>query len=577
MGLFPAGSILAQIHPMFRWSLLLLLISAALWAQSPSRVELHLRLPEKHGPIGYTYRLYDLPEGEYVLRHSRSVRRTELWIYQKNILKESSLEKEEQSTLLRVQGPAQDRLLVFQQESTAHEQGWIIGPDMPWPFVAPAFWNCPLLLSIEGNLDQWDILWPAEAKLIVEDGAQESVFFGPTKPAPLHSQLLQILPKAQVIALAQREKPILNASDVRYIQALVEPFSGIQPTIGLPRLSVPEEERIELAFVRFTGKRFCTQWTTDSLFLLGKKRDERLRQIQEAFRTSKQNTVEFETALAQWRFQGFGDWGIAAQQEREQVQDRALQFFFNKRSYYADLSGNYDPLADTSSLSIRAKRWYLSTLDEGTQKDICCQLFDPENSKGPDPAGLWNDLIQKGIRPMIRLNYRLIAAENTLQIHVEQLQQHTVDIPVDLRISGSETDTVVGLRISGRSDTIEVPFHGSVHYLKIDPENRQPVYWLEEKNDLQYLMELRDRPAKGRRLELMEALFGAQNSNLMRTAVGIGLYDDWKEIRILTLLYLNGKDPDFVALFESEIDQLARTDADEEVRSHAQDVQMNQP
>ena len=162
---------------------------------------------EKDGPIGYTYRLYDLPEGEYVLRHSRSVRRTELWIYQKNILKESSLEKEEQSTLLRVQGPAQDRLLVFQQESTAHEQGWIIGPDKPWPFVAPAFWNCPLLLSIEGNLDQWDILWPAEAKLIVEDGAQESVFFGPTKPAPLHSQLLQILPKAQVIALARGKSP----------------------------------------------------------------------------------------------------------------------------------------------------------------------------------------------------------------------------------------------------------------------------------------------------------------------------------------------------------------------------------
>jgi hypothetical protein len=90
-------------------------------------------------------------------------------------------------------------------------------------------------------------------------------------------------------------------------------------------------------------------------------------------------------------------------------------------------------------------------------------------------------------------------------------------------------------------------------------------------------MELRDRPTKGRRLELMEALFGAQNSNLLRTAVGIGLYDDWKEIRILTLLYLNGKDADFVALFESEIDQLARTDADQEVRSYAQDVQMNQP
>ena len=178
---------------------------------------------------------------------------------------------------------------------------------------------------------------------------------------------------------------------------------------------------------------------------------------------------------------------------------------------------------------------------------------------------------------MIRLNYRLIAAQNTLQIQMEQLQEQTVDVLVELRISGSQMDTVVGLRIRGRSDTIEVPFHGSVHYLKIDPENRQPVLWLEEKNDLQYLMELRDHPTKGRRLELMEALFGAQNSNLLRTAVGIGLYDDWKEIRILTLLHLNEKDTDFVALFESEIDQLARTDTDEEVRSYAQDVQMNQP
>ena len=504
------------------------------------------------------------------------MRRTELRIYQKNILKESSLGKEDQSTLLRVRSPVQDRLLVFQQGSTAPDQGWTIGSDMPWPFVAPASWNCPLLLSIEGNLDQWDILWPAEAQLIVEDGAQESVFFGPTTAAPLHSQLLQILPKAQVIALAQREKPILNASDIESLEGRV-PSPGIQPICGLPSVPLPEEERIEIAFVRSIGKSFCALWETDSLFLLGKRRDEKLRRIQETFRASRQNAAEFEAALAQWRFQEYGDWGIAAQQEREQEQERELQFLFNKRSYYADLSGNYDPLADTSSLSIRAKRWYLSTLDEGKQKEICCQLFDPENSKGPHPSGLWNDLIQKGIRPMIRLNYRLIAAENTLQIRMEQLQEQTVDIPVDLRISGSEMDTVVGLRIRGRSDTIEVPFHGSVHYLKIDPENRQPVLWLEEKNDLQYLMELRDRPTKGRRLELMEALFGAQNSNLLRTAVGIGLYDDWKEIRILTLLYLNGKNADFVALFESEIDQLARTDTDEEVRSYAQDVQMNQP
>lgn len=561
---------------MFRWSLLLLLMSATLWAQSPSRVELHLRLPEKDGPVGYTYRLYDLPEGDHLLKHSGSVRRTELRMYQKNILKESSLGKEDQSTLLRVRSPVQDRLLVFQQGSTAPDQGWTIGSDMPWPFVAPASWNCPLLLSIEGKLDEWDILWPAEAQLIVEDGAQESVFFGPTTAAPLHSQLLQILPKAQVIALAQREKPILNASDIESLEGRV-PSPGIQPICGLPSVPLPEEERIEIAFVRSIGKSFCALWETDSLFLLGKRRDEKLRRIQETFRASRQNAAEFEAALAQWRFQKYGDWGIAAQQEREQEQERELQFLFNKRSYYADLSGNYDPLADTSSLSIRAKRWYLSTLDEGKQKEICCQLFDPENSIRPLPTGLWNDLIQKGIRPMIRLNYRLIAAQNTLQIRMEQLQEQTVDVPVDLRISGSEMDTVVGLRIRGRSDTIEVPFHGSVHYLKIDPENRQPVLWLEEKNDLQYLMELRDRPTKGRRLELMEALFGAQNSNLLRTAVGIGLYDDWKEIRILTLLYLNGKDADFVALFESEIDQLARTDADEEVRSYAQDVQMNQP
>ena len=561
---------------MFRWSLLLLLMSATLWAQSPSRVELHLRLPEKDGPIGYTYRLYDLPEGDHLLKHSGSVSRTELRIYQKNILKDSSLGKEDQSTLLRVRLPAQDRLLVFQQGSTAPDQGWTIGSDMPWPFVAPASWNCPLLLSIEGKLDQWDILWPAEAQLIVEDGAQESVFFGPTTAAPLHSQLLQILPKAQVIALAQREKPILNASDIESLEGRV-PSPGIQPICGLPSVPLPEEERIEIAFVRSIGKSFCALWETDSLFLLGKRRDEKLRRIQETFRASRQNAAEFEAALAQWRFQEYGDWGIAVLQEREQEQERELQFLFNKRSYYADLSGNYDPLADTSSLSIRSKRWYLSTLDEGKQKEICCQLFDPENSIRPLPTGLWNDLIQKGIRPMIRLNYRLIAAENTLQIRMEQLQEQTVDIPVDLRISGSEMDTVVGLRIRGRSDTIEVPFHGSVHYLKIDPENRQPVLWLEEKNDLQYLMELRDRPTKGRRLELMEALFGAQNSNLLRTAVGIGLYDDWKEVRILTLLYLNGKNADFVALFESEIDQLARTDADEEVRSYAQDVQMNQP
>jgi hypothetical protein len=576
MGLFPAGSILAEIRSMFRWSLLLLLMSATLWAQSPSRVELHLRLPEKGGPIGYTYRLYDLPEGDHLLLHSGSVRRTKLRIYQKNILKESSLEKEEHSTLLRVRSPAQDRQIVFQQGSTAPDQGWTIGTDMPWPFVAPASWNCPLLLSIEGKLDQWDILWPAEAQLIVEDGSQKSVFFGPTQAAPLHSQLLQIFPKAQVIALAQREKPILNAIDIESPEGRV-PSSDIQPICGLPSVPIPEEERIEPAFVQSIGKRFCIQWETDSLLLLGKKRDERLRQIQESFGTSGQSVAEFEAALAQWRFQGYGEWGIAALQEREQEQERELQFLFNKRSYYADLSGNYDPLADTSSLGIRAKRWYLSTLDEDTQKEICCQLFDPTSSKEPHPSGLWNDLIQKGIRPMIRLNYRLIAAQKTLQIRMEQLQEQTVDVPVDLRISGSQMDTVVGLRIRGRSDTIEVPFHGSVHYLKIDPDNRQPVFWLEEKNDLQFLMELRDRPTKGRRLELMEALFDAQNSNLLRTAVGIGLYDDWKEIRILTLLYLNGKDPDFVALFESEIDQLARTDADQEVRSYAQDVQMNQP
>ena len=576
MGLFPAGSILAEIRSMFRWSLLLLLMNATLWAQSPSRVELHLRLPENNGPIDYIYRLYDLPEGDHLLMHSTSVKRTELRIYQKNILKDNSLDKEEQSTLLRVRPPAQDRLLVFQQGSTAPDRGWTMGSDMPWPFVAPASWNCPLLLSIEGKLDQWDILWPAEAQLIVEDGSQKSVFFGPTKAAPLHSQLLQMLPKAPVIALAQKEKPVLNAPGIESLKGRV-PSPGIQPASGLPSVPIPEEERIELAFVRSIGKRFCTQWTTDSLFLLGKKRDEKLQQLKEAFRASRPSATEFEATLAQWRFQGYGEWGIAAQQERAQAQDNEFQFLFNKRSYYADLSGNYDPLADTSSLSIRAKRWYLSTLDEGKQKEICCQLFDPENSIKPVPAGLWNDLIEKGTRPMIRLNYRLIAARNTLQIQMEQLQEQTVDIPVDLRLLGSETDTTVQLRIRGSSDTIELPFYGSLHYLKIDPENRQPVLWLEEKNDLQYLMELRDRPTKGRRLELMEALFGAQNSNLLRTAVGIGLYDDWMEIRILTLLYLNEKDADFVALFESEIDQLARRDADEEVRSYAQDVQMNQP
>jgi len=122
------------------------------------------------------------------------------------------------------------------------------------------------------------------------------------------------------------------------------------------------------------------------------------------------------------------------------------------------------------------------------------------------------------------------------------------------------------------SDTLLIDWKPSISYLKADPTYEQPVWWQEELSDLQRLMWFREAQLKADRLEAMDQLLQSSNANLKRTAVGIGLMDDWAEIRIMAVLGCAELPAADWNRLKGDLEKMQVEDPDARVRSYAADA-----
>lgn len=558
---------------MFRYLYAALFLCLKAVGQSPESVEVHIKLDPSGQLATYSYVLNSLPEGEYTLHYAEGVSLVEEQAYRQNLPFRADCSKGKDVAVFRVEKPVDRWKFRFQQnfEDTkmlSPIKAITLGRDCNWPVSFPENWNPSVLLSLEAKEPELRIIWSQEAHLIVDgkDGYR-NWFFEASPEINLNSIALEI-GEAELVAVNNRPGNL----SIPPAESQERSYLSILPAEPSKQASQEEKSNYALTLENYwvkNGNINCTQLQTDSDQLFGKKRDKELLALEEKLAEGRINPMSFVKALQEWRYSEYSSWFTAQKMELAQDQDRNLQFNFNRRSVYADVVGKFDLLGDTSSIDIRLKRWLFGNLDSTQSQEAICSAITSEGAQLPEP---WKAIITAENRPIVKIRYRHKRSEGKLYVYAEQLQSQPINFKAQIEVHTQSNTEKFNIGFRGRRDTIILPISSSIKYLVIDPENLVPVYWKEEKSDLQLLTEFQETQEKSRRFELLDALLETKNVNLRRTAIGIGLRDEWKEVRIMSVLsceQLSDADWEFMKV---DIERLAKQDKDPDVQSYAQDL-----
>ena len=545
-------------------------------ASQPEAVELHLELDEKREEALVTYVFHGLQKGQHILQWAPQAQLIDQQAYRQNLKSSAPYANDSKSLRLTwlsevTQWKVRTRIPVPGLRKMLKDRVIYPGIDFDWPLQWPLMWSAPIALSVSSKLNLDAIEWPTECKMKVDhrNGLKSYFFSASSSMRQIEMDLKLGLPPA-----------LAAEGTVNGDQRLSEMNDA--PSFATGTRSRPDSLRyLSRLEARWLADKAisCADLVTDSLLLLGKERDETLKELGSAFRKNELDRTAYFKALDSWWMEGRRPWLLALDLYREQTDEDGLQFIRNKQSAFSSAIDISDPLGDTNQLEIRLRRWYLSYLKAEDVDSLECHLLSSGQiwSKHSPLSAIeksWNTVISNRLLPQVRIKYRHDRTNGLLYVYVNQSEKY-LPLRPDLLISASDGETTVQLNIEGMNDTAVIPLAGSIRYTQIDPGKQWPVYWIEQKSDLQLLVQFQNAVSGAERWEAINGLLKSTNSNLKRTAVGIGLADALAEIRLLAVLASEELPAGDWERLREDILKISLDDSDERVRSHAADALLN--
>lgn len=450
-----------------------------------------------------------------------------------------------------------------------------------WPIRWPDEWVCPLAFSLQLSDSSYDFQYALDPELAVsEPNGQISWFFPSSAPMSPNDLQLWVGKKPPIVAVEIPEvrPPVLvpeqNAERTTDLTSheLEKLIASASPSDS--SLYQDYMDHLEALWAQQNAK--ACSLPSDSFYLLGKPRDAELAAIENKLFQPPFNPLAFVKSLDHWRYASLRNWQAAMDAEvSEDAGDRSLQHGLLRRSAYSKMYPVFDPTGDTASLPVRLRKWYLAQMNDSLRQIAWCQLLNGRDFPVVNPlqaVELWQKVVREEVLPAVHLSFRHDRSVGKVYVYAEQIQKEAVDIHSQLLIRSADTTAYFPLVLHKASDTLQFNWQPSISYVKADPAFEQPVWWQVELSDLQRLMWYREASLKADRLEAIDLLLRSNNANLKRTAVGIGLMDEWAEIRIMAVLACAElPTPDWNRL-KTDLEKMQLDDPDSRVRSYAADV-----
>lgn len=569
------------------WWLLGMIVGLGLQGQSPESISIHLYLDESHQQTLWQIEIIGHSDAKRSLGLAPNAVLLESRAMQDNLPIQGLKVKTSSNGLEFPSHPLATRWILklqwpYEGLSDQLQNGGLSwdGPAS-WPLLWPSQWVCPLALSLQLTDATHDFQYALEADLVVtESHGPVSWFFPPTSPMSPNDLQLWVGKKKAAVAVADHEPP--------HPTEVIEPHSEKPTTLPTNELAtfLESESPTDSALFRNYVNRLELLWSeqnanacalaTDSLFLLGKLRDAELMDLEDKLIQAPVNPLHFLKSLEHWRFSALRHWKQAFEKPfTADAEDRSLRHTLLRRAVYSLKYPVFDPTGDTSAIAVRLRHWVLAQHNDSLRQNIWCQL--QQNQSFPEApvipaADLWQKVVEKEVLPVVHLAFRHDRSLGKVYVYAQQMQEEAVAIHSQLAIRSEDTTAYFPLVLHKPSDTLLIDWKPSISYLKADPTYEQPVWWQEELSDLQRLMWFREAQLKADRLEAMDQLLQSSNANLKRTAVGIGLMDDWAEIRIMAVLGCAELPAADWNRLKGDLEKMQVEDPDARVRSYAADA-----
>ncbi len=569
------------------WWLLGMIACFGLWGQSPESISIHLFLDEFHQQTLWQIEIIGHSDAKRSLGLAPNAVLLESRAMQDNLPIQGLKVKTSSNGLEFPSHPLASRWILklqwpYEGLSDQLQNGGLSwdGPAS-WPLQWPVEWVCPLAFSLQLTDSTYDFQFSLEADLVVtESHGPVSWFFPPTVPMSPNDLQLWVGKKKAAVAVADHEPP--------HPTEVIEPHSEKPTTLPTNELAtfLESESPTDSALFRNYVNRLELLWSeqnanacalaTDSLFLLGKLRDAELMDLEDKLMQAPVNPLHFLKSLEHWRFSALRHWKQAFEKPfTADAEDRSLRHTLLRRAVYSLKYPVFDPTGDTSAIAVRLRHWVLAQYNDSLHENIWCQLLQ-DQSFPEDPAipaaDLWQKVVEEEVLPVVHLAFRHDRSLGKVYVYAQQIQEEAVAIHSQLAIRSEDTTAYFPLVLHKPSDTLLIDWKPSISYLKADPTYEQPVWWQEELSDLQRLMWFREAQLKADRLEAMDQLLQSSNANLKRTAVGIGLMDDWAEIRIMAVLGCAELPAADWNRLKGDLEKMQVEDPDARVRSYAADA-----
>ena len=503
-------------------SICLLLSFVAL--SQPTEIQLHLDFEKNKEAVIGKIEFLGLQAGSHII-NTHACRITKAFVYRKNL--KAALPPQEGSAAIYLLPNAYDRLVLhfeYQSDekiSSLLKDGMEFGSannTLPVPNYLKS--NCPVKLIL--SLDKKALyLYEQEVEFMVESGSgTKTYFFVNSPPTSLTSMHLWIGlgRKADKQIEEVQAKEILATDDL--------------------------EKQKELAATQrdFTNELAdCLPPLIDSASFLGLSRDTELDSIESRFLRNKYNAETLRLKYLEWRSKPLGIWQEAflSWYNGPKNQSYELEKLLASNVFFSlEAAGNR---SDSLEIGMEARWLFLQYLDPIARKSFFCLSLqsDPEKVWQTHidtlEQKIWSNLFSGSTAPKVAIRYRHEKEVGRFYILSQQLEKPFIKCISQVEIYTKREQAFIHFPLQGESGQFMFLIKEDVDLIRIDPLRKLPIQWVESKSDVQLLTQLNLAKDPVGRYEAMVGLLRTKNPRLFSTIVGIGLDDDWSQIRMLSL------------------------------------------
>ena len=537
-----------------------LLFSLVILSQ-PTEIQIHLDFEKSKDLLVGRIEFLGLNSGNHTI-NTQECSIVQAFVYRKNL--KAVLPPQQGSSAVYTLPYAYDRLVLhfeyktLEKVSSLLKEGMEFGSEnktLPVPIYLKA--HCPIKLIL--SLDKKAFYqFQQELDFAVESGSGTTTYFFENSP-PTSIPALRLW-------IGQGRKAEKQKEERQLIENMVAEVSKKR----LELESVQREFTYELAD--------CLPPLIDSISFLGMSRDAELDSIENQFLRDKFDAETLRLKYLYWRTKPLGIWKDAFLRWYNGPKNRSFELEkLQASNAFFSLSPALNQ-NDSLQIGMEARWLFLQYLYPIERKSFFCLSLQSDSEKlwsqkvDSLEMKIWQRLFLGGSAPKVTVSYRHEKEAGRFYILTQQVREPYVKCISQVEFYTKKRQEFVDFPLQGENGQFMFLVKEDVDLIRVDPSRKLPIHWIESKSDVQLLTQLNLAKDPVGRYEAIVGLLQTNNPRLFSTIVGIGLDDEWSEIRLLSLRSCEKLDAAGWLKVKDSVEKMSENDSFENIRKKAQEA-----